>query len=112
MLNRYIIERKIPGVGASSDKEYSQLAGKSNEALSSLGPKIQWVQSYITDNKVYCEYLAENEDIVKEHAKLVGLPADSVSEVTQICDPTTAEDDFSIGKGESKPSDRESFLNS
>lgn len=94
MLNRYIIERKMPGVGSGSNADFSQMAGKSNEVLSSLGPKIQWLQSYVTDDKVYCEYLAESEDIVREHAKLGGFPADSVSKVTHICDPTTASDDF------------------
>lgn len=110
MLNRYIIERKIPGVGASSDADFAKIAGKSNEVLSSLGPKIQWLQSYVTDDKIYCEYLAENEDIVREHAKLGGFPADSVSKVTHICDPTTATDDFAELKTP-RTSDRESFLN-
>jgi len=94
MLNRYIIERKIPGVGSSSDADFGKMASKSNEVLTSLGPKIQWVQSFITKDKVYCEYLAENEDIVKEHAKLAGFPADSVLKVNHVCDPTEAESDF------------------
>ena len=94
MLNRYIIERKMPGVGAGSNTDFAQMAGKSNEVLSSMGPKIQWLQSYVTNDKVYCEYLAENEDVVREHAKLGGFPADSIAKVTHICDPTTATDDF------------------
>lgn len=95
MLNRYIIERKIPGVGAGSQEDFAAMSKKSNEVLSSLGPKIQWVQSFVTDDKVYCEYLAENEDLVREHAKLGGFPADSISKVSHICDPTTADSDFS-----------------
>lgn len=114
MLNRYIIERKMPGVGGSSDKDFSQMAGKSNEVLEGLGPKIQWVQSYVTDDKVYCEYLAENEELVKEHAKLGGFPADSIAKVTHICDPTSSADDFEAvkAKGDFKTPERESFLNS
>jgi predicted Rdx family selenoprotein len=95
MLNRYIIERKIPGVGANSDQDFSNMAIKSNEVLSALGPKIQWVKSFVTDDKVYCEYLAENEGLVREHAKQGGFPADSILKVSHICDPTSAESDFS-----------------
>ncbi len=94
MLNRYIIERKMPGVGAGSDTEYSDMANKSNKVLDTLGSKIQWLKSYVTADKVYCEYLAENEELVKEHAKQGGFPADSIAKVTHICDPTTATDDF------------------
>lgn len=96
MLNRYIIERKIPGVGASSKKDFTDMAEKSNRVLTSLGPKIQWVQSFVTEDKVYCEYLAENESIVREHAKLAGFPADSISKVKHISDPTTANEDFDV----------------
>ncbi len=112
MLNRYIIERNMTGVGGGSDADYAKMAGKSNEVLTSLGPTIQWVQSYVTDDKVYCEYLAENEDIVREHAKRGGFPADRISKVTHLCDPTTATDDFSaLKEGAGKTPDRESFLN-
>ena len=105
MLNRYIIERNITGVGDGSDKDLAQMAGKSNEVLNALGPKIQWVQSFITKDKVYCEYLAENEDLVREHAKLGGFPADSISKVSHVCDPTTAETDFAALKTESGSQD-------
>lgn len=98
MLNRYIIERKIPGVGQGSEQDFSNMANKSNNVLSSLGSDIQWVKSFVTDDKVYCEYLAENEELVREHAKLGGFPADSVLKVSHICDPTTAETDFSALK--------------
>jgi hypothetical protein len=113
MLNRYIIERNIAGVGAGTDKDFSNMAGKSNEALTALGPKIQWVKSFVTDDKVYCEYLAENADIVREHAKLGGFPADSVLEVKHLCDPTTSVNDFAGVRGEMKKTpDRENFLTS
>ena len=105
MLNRYIIERKIPGVGSGPDKDFAQMAGKSNEVLSALGPKIQWVQSFVTPDKVYCEYLAENEELVKEHAKRGGFPADSILKVNHVCDPTTAETDFSALKTDTKSQD-------
>ncbi|MBA2403779.1 MAG: DUF4242 domain-containing protein [Bdellovibrionales bacterium] len=121
MLNRYIIERNMPGVGAGTDQDFSQMAGKSNQVLNDLGSNIQWVHdlgsniqwvhSYITDDKVICEYLAENEDLVRQHAKLGGFPADKIMKVKHVCDPTTAEDDFSAIKG-TKTQDRESFLTS
>lgn len=104
MLNRYIIERKIPGVGSGSDKDFAAMAEKSNDVLSSLGPKIQWVKSFVTADKVYCEYLAENEDLVREHAKKGGFPADSVQKVSHICDPTSAENDFSALESQKAPS--------
>lgn len=111
MLNRYIIERKIPGVGASSDADLSKIAGKSIEAMDSLGSKkIQWIQSYVTDDKVYCEYFAENDEVVREHAKLAGMPADSVSKVTQICDPTTANSDLDVLRGK-KSTERQDISN-
>ena len=110
MLNRYIIERNITGVGRGSDEDFSKMSGKSNEVLTALGPKIQWLKSYVTADKVYCEYLAENEDLVREHAKRGGFPADKVSAVTHICDPSTAKDDFEAVKGKPTP-ERESYLN-
>lgn len=112
MLNRYIIERDIPGVGASTREDFVQMAGKSNNVLDTLGTKIQWVQSYVTNDKIYCEYLAENEDLVQEHAKLGGFPANRISKVTQICDPTTAADDFSALRERPQTPERENFLNS
>ena len=94
MLNRYIVERKMPGVGSGSMQDFTNMAEKSNQVLSSMGPKIQWVKSFVTGDKVYCEYLAENENLVREHAKQGGFPADSISKVSHICDPTTANEDF------------------
>ena len=111
MLNRYIIERKIPGVGEGSKQDFINMAEKSNKVLTSLGPKIQWVQSFVTEDKVYCEYLAENESVVREHAKLGGFPADSIAKVNHVCDPTTANEDFDVLK-EGKPSKYEETLHS
>jgi hypothetical protein len=111
MLNRYIIERNITGVGKGSDEDFSKMAEKSNGVLNALGPKILWVKSYVTDDKVYCEYLAENENIVREHAKLGGFPADKVSAVKHICDPASAKDDFEALKPQTTP-ERQSFWNS
>jgi hypothetical protein len=111
MLNRYIIERKMPGVGAGSEQDFTQMAEKSNKVLGSLGPKIQWVQSFITGDKVYCEYLAEDENVVREHAKMAGFPADSVAKVTHICDPTTANEEFGMMKNP-KNSKQENVLHS
>lgn len=109
MLNRYIIERNISGVGRGSEDDFSKMAGKSNEVLNALGPKILWVKSYVTNDKVYCEYLAENEDLVREHAKRGGFPADRISEVTHICDPASAKDDFEALKSRSTP-ERDNYL--
>lgn len=101
----------MPGVGAGSKQDFTNMAGKSNEVLGALGPKIQWIQSFVTDNKVYCEYLAEDEKTVREHAKMAGFPADSVAKVTHVCDPTTANEEFDVLR-ESKTSKRENALHS
>lgn len=111
MLNRYIVERKMPGVGSGSKEDYTKMAEKSNQVLSSMGPKIQWVQSFITDDKVYCEYLAENENLVREHAEQGGFPADSIAKVSHVCDPTTANEDFDALRG-SQDSEQQSSLHS
>ena len=88
---RYIIEREIPGAGALSNQELQAISQKSCGVLSNLGPQIQWQESYVTDDKIYCVYLAPNEAMVREHAEQGGFPANSVSEVKTIIDPTTAE---------------------
>ena len=89
---RYVIEREIPGAGRLSADELKAISQKSCSVLESLGPQIQWQQSYVTDDKVYCVYIAPNEELVREHARLGGIPADRVSEVTAVIDPITAED--------------------
>ena len=88
---RYVIEREIPGAGQLSAAELKAIAQKSCSVLEDMGPQIQWLQSYVTGDKVYCVYIAPNEAMVREHAKQGGFPADRVSEVTTIIDPVTAE---------------------
>ena len=88
---KYIIEREIPGAGKLTTAELQGISQKSCSVLSKLGPQIQWVESYVTDDKVYCVYIAPNEELVREHAKQGGFPTNRVSEVRTIIDPTTSE---------------------
>jgi cell division inhibitor SulA len=88
---KFVIEREVPGAGNLSDAELKVISQKSIKALRELGPEIQWLQSYVTGDKVYCVYLAPDESIIREHAKKVGLPANRISAVRRLIDPTTAE---------------------
>jgi hypothetical protein len=88
-LNRYVIERELPGAGNLTAAQLKDVAHKSCNVLREMGPTIQWVQSYVTGDKVYCVYLAENEAQVREHAKRGGFPANKVSRVGAILDPTS-----------------------
>lgn len=88
---KYVIERDIPGAGSLSTEQLKGISQTSCGVLSAMGPEIQWVQSYVTGDKIYCVYIAPSEDLVREHAAKGGFPADRVSEVTVIIDPTTAE---------------------
>jgi hypothetical protein len=88
---KYIIEREIPNAGALSAADLKAISQKSCGVLQQLGPSIQWVQSYVTEDKITCVYIAPNADIIREHASLGGFPADRVLEVATIIDPTTAE---------------------
>lgn len=88
---KYVIERAIPGAGALSPETLTAISQKSCGVLKNLGPEIQWVQSYVTADKIYCIYNAPNEEMVREHARQGGFPAHSVAEVKAIIDPTTAE---------------------
>ena len=88
---RYLIEREIPGAGTLSAGELKAISQKSCSVLGDMGPQIQWQQSYVTGDKVYCVYIAPNEAMVRDHAKQGGFPANRVSEVTTIIDPVTAE---------------------
>jgi hypothetical protein len=88
---KYVIEREIPGAGQLSAEQLKGISQTSCGVLSNMGPQIQWLQSYVTGDKIYCVYIAPNEDMVREHAKQGGFPANSVSEVKTIIDPTTAE---------------------
>ncbi len=89
-MKRYVIEREIPDVGMSDLEKCAEIARISNTALGKLAPRIQWEHSYFTANKTFCIYLAEDEAVVREHAKLSGFPANVITEVKCIVDPTTA----------------------
>ena len=88
---KYVIEREIPGAGQLSPEQLKGISQTSCAVLSSMGPQIQWVQSYVTGDKVYCVYIAPDEAMVREHARQGGFPANRVSEISTIIDPTTAE---------------------
>jgi Nickel responsive protein SCO4226-like len=88
---KFIIEREIPGAGNLSGEELRAISQKSCGVLREMGPQIQWVESYVTDDKVYCVYIAPDEAAVREHARQGGFPANSVSEIRRMIDPTTAE---------------------
>jgi hypothetical protein len=88
---KFVIEREIPGAGKLSPAELKAISQKSCNVLSSLGPQIQWVHSYVTGDKIYCVYNAPNEEMVRRHAREGGFPANSVAKVAAIIDPTTAE---------------------
>jgi hypothetical protein len=89
-LRKFIIERDIPKVGTLEREQLRGAAGKSNDALRQLGPDIQWVESYVADNKTFCVYLAKDEAIIHKHAEVSGFPATKVTEVKRMIDPTTA----------------------
>jgi Nickel responsive protein SCO4226-like len=88
---KFVIEREIPNAGKLSPEELRAISQKSCGVLRNLGPQIQWVQSYVTDDKVYCVYIAPSKEMVQEHAKQGGFPANRISEVKSVIDPTTAE---------------------
>jgi len=88
---KYLIEREIPGAGTLSAEQLQGISQKSCGVLRTLGPQIQWLHSYVTGDKIYCVYIAPNEAMVREHARQGGFPANRVSEVKTIIDPTTAE---------------------
>ena len=88
---RYVIEREIADAGKMSPEQLQAISQKSCSVLRNLGPEIQWVESYVTDNKIYCVYIAPNEEMIRMHAQEGGFPANRISEVRAIIDPTTAE---------------------
>jgi hypothetical protein len=88
---KYVIERRIPDAGKLSAAELQAIAQKSNSVLHELGPEIQWVQSYVTDDTIYCVYNAPNAEMIREHARRGDFPVDKITEVRSIIDPTTAE---------------------
>ena len=88
---KFVIERSIHGVGAKSPEEIQAISQKSCSVLRQLGPEIQWLQSFVTDNKLYCVYIAPNEEMIREHARLGGFPVNSISQVRKILDPSSVE---------------------
>ena len=88
---KFVIERDIPGAGNMTDDDWRGISQKSNKVICDLGPEIRWQQSYVTDDKIYCVYIAPDEATVREHAMRGGFPANRVSEIKNVIDPTTAE---------------------
>ena len=88
---KFIIERQIPGAGNFSADSLKSISQKSREVLCTLGSDIQWIHSYVAGDKIYCIYMAPNEELIKEHARLGGFPANSITEISNIIDPMTAE---------------------
>lgn len=88
---KFVIERTLPGAGRLPKEELQAISQKSCSVLHSMGPKIQWMQSYVTDDKIYCVYVAPDEHMVRQHAQKGGFPADSVARVRAVIDPTSAE---------------------
>jgi hypothetical protein len=88
---KYVIERTVPGAGQMDAAALAQIAGKSNEVLGSLAPDIQWIHSYVSDDRITCVYIAANEEIIREHGRCGGFPIDAVHQVAAVIDPTTAE---------------------
>jgi len=91
VMPKYLIEREIPGAGNLSPQELQEISQTSCSVLQKLGPQIQWVQSYLTGDKIYCVYIAPDEAMIREHATQGGFPANRVSEIKSVIDPTTAE---------------------
>ncbi len=88
---KYIIEREIPGAGTLTSDQLQAISQKSCGVLNELGPQIQWIESYVTGDKIYCVYIAPNEELIREHANRGGFPANRISEIKTVIDPTTAE---------------------
>lgn len=88
-LRKFIIERDIPDVGSLEREQLRGAAAKSNEALRQIGPDIQWVESYVADNKTFCVYLAKDEAVIRKHAEVSGFPATKITEIRKMIDPTT-----------------------
>ena len=88
---KYLVEREIPGAGNLSQSDLQNISQTSCGVLEKMGPQIQWVQSYVTGDKVYCVYISPNEEMIREHAQQGGFPANRISEIKSVIDPTTAE---------------------
>jgi hypothetical protein len=88
---KFVIERNLPGAGALSGADLHDISQKSNKVIGDLGPEIRWLESYVTDDKIYCVYVAPDEDILFEHARCGGFPADKISRVSTVIDPSTGD---------------------
>jgi hypothetical protein len=88
---KFIIEREMPGAGSLSPADFQGAAQKSCDVIRAMGPEIQWVESYVTGDKIYCVYVAQNEEQIREHAERGGFPANEINKVARMIDPTTAE---------------------
>lgn len=88
---KFVIEREIPGVGQLSSANLQSISGKSCDVLRALGPEIQWVESYVVDDKIYCIYISPNEELIREHARRGGFPANKISQIRATIDPTSSE---------------------
>lgn len=88
---KFMIERDLPGAGDLTAEQLQSISEKSNQVISTLGPEIRWLQSYVTDDKIYCVYVAPDADIILEHARCGGFPADKITRVTTVIDPSTGE---------------------
>lgn len=98
---KYLIEREIPGAGDLSQQELQTISQTSCGVLQKMGPQIQWVESYVTGDKVYCVYIAPNEEMIREHASQGGFPANRISEIKSVIDPTTAEEQSAVSNQQS-----------
>ncbi len=98
---KFLIEREIPGAGSLSQTELQSISQTSCSVLQKMGPQIQWLQSYVTGDKIYCVYIAPNEEMIREHASQGGFPANRVSEIKSVIDPTTAEQQSAVSNQQS-----------
>jgi len=98
---KFLIEREIPGAGSLSQQELQSISQTSCSVLQKMGPQIQWLQSYVTGDKIYCVYIAPNEEMIREHASQGGFPANRVSEIKSVIDPTTAEQQSAVSNQQS-----------
>ena len=89
-MKKFIIERELPAIGSAEREALREAAKKSNAALAELGPDIQWVESYVAGDKTFCVYLAKDEEIIRKHAEISGFPANTITEIRKMIDPTTA----------------------
>lgn len=89
-MRRYMIERSLPEIGSAEREQLKAAAQRSNEVLHELGPDIQWIESYVAGDKTFCVYLAKDEEIIRRHAEISGFPADKITEIAKLIDPTTA----------------------